>query len=50
MSSGFLLGSTVSYLAAMLLTAYPNEIRATGLTNGILKALAFIGRALRFEI
>ncbi|SRR6266480_7784370 len=36
--------------AAMLFNRYPGEIRATGPLNGVFKGLAFLGRALRFEL
>lgn len=36
--------------AAMLFSRYPDEIRATGPINGVFKALAFVGKALRFEL
>ena len=36
--------------AAMLFGRYPDEIRATGPLNGVFKALAFVGKALRFQL
>jgi quercetin dioxygenase-like cupin family protein len=36
--------------AAMLFDRYPDEIRATGPLNGVFKALAFVGKALRFKL
>jgi hypothetical protein len=36
--------------AAMLFNEYPDEIRATGPLNGVFKALALVGKALRFEL
>lgn len=36
--------------AAMLFSRYPDEIRPTGPLNGVFKALAFVGKALRFEL
>lgn len=36
--------------AAMLFDRYPDEIRATGPLKGVFKALASIGKALRFEL
>jgi mannose-6-phosphate isomerase-like protein (cupin superfamily) len=36
--------------AAMLFSAYPGEIRATGPLNGVFKTLALIGKALRFKL
>ncbi len=36
--------------AAMLFTKYPDEIRVTKPPNGVFKALALIGRTLRFKI
>ena len=36
--------------AAMLFCRYPEEIRATGPINGVFKALAVIGKALRFKL
>jgi mannose-6-phosphate isomerase-like protein (cupin superfamily) len=36
--------------AAMLFDNYPDEIRATGPLNGVFKALAFLGRRLRFRV
>jgi mannose-6-phosphate isomerase-like protein (cupin superfamily) len=36
--------------AAMLFERYPDEIRATGPLNGVFKALALIGKALRFKL
>jgi glyoxylate utilization-related uncharacterized protein len=35
---------------AMLFTKYPNEIRVTKPPNGVFKALALVGRALRFKL
>jgi len=35
--------------AAMLYDRYPDVIRATGALNGVFKALAFVGKALRFD-
>jgi quercetin dioxygenase-like cupin family protein len=35
---------------AMLFTKYPNEIRVTKPPNGIFKALAVVGRALRLKL
>lgn len=35
---------------AMLFTKYPDEIRTTKPPNGVFKALALVGRALRFKI
>jgi mannose-6-phosphate isomerase-like protein (cupin superfamily) len=36
--------------AAMLFTKYPNEIRVTKPPNGVFRALALVGRALRFKL
>ena len=36
--------------AAMLFDSYPDEIRTTKPPNGVFKALALIGRALRFKL
>jgi glyoxylate utilization-related uncharacterized protein len=36
--------------AAMLIDAYPDEIRTTKPPNGVFKALAVVGRALRFKL
>jgi hypothetical protein len=36
--------------AAMLFTEYPGEIRATKPPNGVFKALASLGRLLRFRL
>src|SRR5688572_373167 len=36
--------------AAMLFGNYPDEIRTTKPPNGVFKALALVGRALRFEV
>lgn len=36
--------------AAMLLSRYPDEIRATGPLNGVFKALTLVGRALRMNL
>ena len=36
--------------AAMLFGSYPDEIRTTKPPNGVFKALAFVGRALRFKL
>jgi mannose-6-phosphate isomerase-like protein (cupin superfamily) len=36
--------------AAMLFGKYPDEIRTTKPPNGVFKALAFVGRALRFKL
>jgi quercetin dioxygenase-like cupin family protein len=36
--------------AAMLFNEYPDEIRATGRLNRVFKALALVGKALRFEL
>lgn len=36
--------------AAMLFNQYPDEIRATGPLNGVFKALALLGKTLRFEL
>lgn len=36
--------------AAMLFAKYPEEIRTTKPPNGVFKALAFVGRALRFKV
>jgi mannose-6-phosphate isomerase-like protein (cupin superfamily) len=36
--------------AAMLFDRYPDEIRATGPLKGLFKALALIGKTLRFEL
>jgi mannose-6-phosphate isomerase-like protein (cupin superfamily) len=36
--------------AAMLFGKYSDEIRATKPPNGVFKALAFVGRALRFKL
>jgi mannose-6-phosphate isomerase-like protein (cupin superfamily) len=36
--------------AAMLFGKYPDEIRTTKPPNGVFRALAFIGRALRFRL
>jgi quercetin dioxygenase-like cupin family protein len=35
---------------AMLFTKYPNEIRVTKPPNGVFKALAMVGKALRFKL
>jgi len=35
--------------AAMLFDRYPDEIRATGPLNSVFKALALVGKALRFK-
>jgi hypothetical protein len=34
----------------MLFTKYPNEIRVTKQPNGVFKALALVGRALRVKL
>src|SRR5215204_2205698 len=36
--------------AAMLLDAYPDEIRVTKPPNGVFKTLAVVGKALRFKL
>jgi hypothetical protein len=36
--------------AAMLFGKYPEEIRTTKPPNGVFKALALVGRALRFKL
>jgi quercetin dioxygenase-like cupin family protein len=36
--------------AAMLFDRYPDEIRVTGPLNGVFKALALVGKSLRFEL
>jgi mannose-6-phosphate isomerase-like protein (cupin superfamily) len=36
--------------AAMLFGKYPDEIRTTKPPNGVFKALAFVGRSLRFNL
>jgi hypothetical protein len=36
--------------AAMLIDAYPDEIRSIKPPNGVFKALAVVGRALRFKL
>lgn len=36
--------------AAMLIGEYPDEIRTTKPPNGVLKALAVVGKALRFKL
>ena len=36
--------------AAMLFTAYPDEIRVTGPLGGVFKALAVVGKMLRFKL
>jgi len=36
--------------AAMLFRSYPDEIRATGPLNGVFKALALVGKTLRFKL
>jgi len=36
--------------AAMLIDAYPDEIRVTKPPNGVFKALAVVGKALRFKL
>jgi mannose-6-phosphate isomerase-like protein (cupin superfamily) len=36
--------------AAMLFERYPDEIRTTGPLNGVFKALALIGKSLRFKL
>ena len=36
--------------AAMLIDAYPDEIRITKPPNGVFKALAVVGKALRFKL
>lgn len=35
--------------AAMLYDRYPDFIRATGILSGVFKALAFVGKTLRFD-
>lgn len=35
---------------AMLFTKYPNEIRAAKPPNAVFKALALVGKALRFKL
>jgi hypothetical protein len=35
--------------AAMLIDAYPDEIRTTKPPNGVFKTLAVVGKALRFK-
>jgi len=34
----------------MLFGEYPEEIRVTKLPNGVFKALALVGKALRFKL
>jgi hypothetical protein len=36
--------------AAMLIGEYPDEIRTTKPPNGVLKALAVVGKTLRFKL
>ncbi len=36
--------------AAMLFDEYPDEIRATGPLNGVFKALALVGKTIRFKL
>jgi len=36
--------------AAMLFTSYPDEIRVTGTLNGVFKAVALVGKTLRFKL
>jgi hypothetical protein len=36
--------------AAMLIGEYPDEIRTTKPPNGVFKALAVVGKALRFKL
>jgi len=43
-------GPRTAIYAAMLYDRYPDEIRATGALSVVFKALALVGRALRFEL
>jgi hypothetical protein len=43
-------GPRSAIYVAMLFAKYPDEIRVTKPPNGVFKALALIGRALRFKL
>src|SRR5215208_4320797 len=43
-------GSAFRDLRAMLIGEYPDEIRSVKPPNGVFKALAVVGRALRFKL